>query len=408
MSDYRAIAGVTGTLQQFLYGPMSHAVPGTTVRTGPPSPSLTTGSAAAVNIFLYQVNPNTSWRNADLPMRDREGRVEQRPQAALDLYYLLSFYGSESKMVPQLLLGAAVAALHAHPMLDPGSIPEFLDGKSLEACGLAEQAQVLKFTLMPLSHEELGRIWSVFFQVPYSLSVAYQCSVVLLEADLAPEPPLPVRATRLGAVPWVPARLERVEPPVVEYRAGAVLRLEGSELAGPGLRVRIGEHEVEPRSVTDEVVEIELPANLPAGVNSVRIVHRSSGAEPADTRSNPASFVLVPTVAGAAAFDSREIAGRTTRRLSLPVAPAVRPGQRVELLLNQWPVPEHAAPRSYRLPADGEAASGDRISFLLTRVEAGDYLARVEVDGVASRLATDDDATSAGFGRYTAPRVRIP
>ncbi len=408
MSDYRAIAGVTGTLQQFLYGPLSSAVPGTTVRTGPPSASLMTGSAAAVNIFLYQVNPNTSWRNADLPVRRQDGSVLQRPQAAIDLYYILSFYGSESKMVPQLLLGAAVSALHAQPMLDTASIPEFLDGKSLEACGLAEQAQVLKFTLMPLSHEELGRIWSVFFQVPYTLSVAYQCSVVLLEAEMSPEPALPVLGTRLGALPWEPARIDRVEPQVVEQEPGAVLRLEGTGLAAPRVGVRFGEVEVPPSLVSEEAIEVELPPGLAAGVNPVRVVHRQGESPVHGSRSNPASFVLVPRVVGQAAFESREVAGKAVRLVTVPLAPAVQPGQGVELLLNEWPVPERGTPRSYQLEAGPDAAAGDSVSFPLDGVEAGDYLARVEVDGVASRLSTEDDATSAGFGRYVAPRITIP
>jgi hypothetical protein len=408
MSDYRAIAGVTGTLQQFLYGPLSAAIPGTTVRTGPPSASLLTGSAAAVNIFLYQVNPNASWRNRDLPTRRGDGTLQKRPQIGLDLYYILSFYGSESKMVPQLLLGATVSALHAHPMLDPASIPEFLDGKSLQACGLAEQAQVLKFTLMPLSHEELGRIWSVFFQVPYTLSVAYQCSVVLLESDLKPEPALPVLSTRLGAMPWEPARIDRVEPPVVEAASDAVIRLEGERLAGPRTRVWFGEIEAEPDQVTEEAVEVAVPATLRAGVHTVRVVHGQPGSRVTGARSTPASFVLLPRVVGAAGFESKEIAGKEVSMMTLPVEPPVGSGQSVELLLNEWPAPQRGAARSYRIKADPESIPGETLGFDIQGVGAGAYVARVEIDGVASRLSTEDDATSPEFGRFTAPRVEIP
>lgn len=407
MSDYRAIAGVTGTLQQFLYGPLSAAIPGTAVRTGPPSASLLTGSAAAVNIFLYQVNPNPSWRNRDLPTRRGDGTLERRPQIGLDLYYILSFYGSESKMVPQLLLGATVSALHANPLLDPANIPEFLDGKSLEACGLAEQAQVLKFTLTPLSHEELGRIWSVFFQVPYTLSVAYQCSVVLLEADLKPEPALPVLTTQFGVMPWEPARIDRVEPPVVEHQEGAVIRLEGRGLAAPEVRVGFGESEAKPNLVTDEAIEVELPPALCAGVNAVRVLHRQEGSAAPDGRSNPASFVLLPSVVGAASLESREIAGKETALVTVPVAPPVGSSQSVELLLNEWPAPASGGARSYRLEADPKSIPGERPSFPIGGVAAGGYLARVEVDGVASRLSTEDDATHAEFGRFTAPRIEI-
>lgn len=409
MSDYRAIAGVTGTLQQFLYGPLSAAIPGTTVRTGPPSAGLLTGSAAAVNIFLYQVNPNASWRNKDLPTRRQDGTLQNRPQIALDLYYILSFYGAESKMVPQLLLGATVSALHANPMLDPASIPDFLDGKSLEACGLAEQAQVLKFTLMPLSHEELGRIWSVFFQVPYTLSVAYQCSVVLLEADLNPEPALPVlREPWPSVMPWVAARIDRVEPAVVQPAAGAVIRLEGSGLATADLQVSFGGIDARPTLVTDEVIEVELPAALRAGPNTVRVVHRLPGSASPGMRSNPAAFVLLPQVVGDVEFETREIAGREVSMVTVPVTPSVGSGQSVELLLNQWPAPEHGRARSYQIKADPDSVPGGRPRFAIDDVAAGGYLARVEVDGVASRPSFEDDEAGPELPGFTGPRIEIP
>lgn len=410
MSDYRAIAGVTGTLQQFLYGPLSAAIPGTTIRTGPPSASLLTGGASAVNIFLYQVNPNSSWRNAELPVRRTDGSVEQRPQAALDLYYILSFYGAESKMVPQLLLGAAISALHAFPMLDKASIPEFLDGKSLEACGLAEQAQVLKFTLMPLSHEELGRIWSVFFQVPYTLSVAYQCSVLLLEPDLSPAPALPVLGTRLGAMPWEPARIERVEPAVVEYQESAVIRLEGAGLAGsPAGRLvaQFGDLEVAPSLISQEAVEVELPPELSAGTHSVRLVYFEPASRSPISRSNPVAFVLLPKVIGPASFDSHVIAGKKTRTVSLPVVPPTTPGQSIELLLHPRTKQEGVRQRSYQIKASPQIGSKGSPAFSLDGVEVGEYFVRVEINGVASRLATDDDASSSDFGCYIGPRVTI-
>ncbi len=188
MSDYRAVAGVTVALQQLLQGPAGKAIPGTAVRTGLPSKDPLGGASGMINVFLYQVGPNADWRNAELPVRDAQGKVIGQAQAALDLHYMLSFYGEESRQVPQVLLGMAVATLHARPRLFPDDIPKLLDGKSMEDCGLREQAEVLNFIPEPLSHEELSKIWSVFIQVPYALSIAYRCSVVFIDAGPAPEP----------------------------------------------------------------------------------------------------------------------------------------------------------------------------------------------------------------------------
>ena len=45
------------------------------------------------------------------------GNWRSRPQAALDLHYLLTFYGNEAQLEPQRLLGSVVRTLHARPVL---------------------------------------------------------------------------------------------------------------------------------------------------------------------------------------------------------------------------------------------------------------------------------------------------
>src|SRR5207244_718340 len=67
--------------------------------------------------YLYQVSPNAALTNADLPARRNNGELMQRPQAALDLNYLLTFYGAEAQLEPQRLLASTVRALHARPIL---------------------------------------------------------------------------------------------------------------------------------------------------------------------------------------------------------------------------------------------------------------------------------------------------
>ena len=52
--------------------------------------------------------PNAALRNSDLPTRNHRSVVVQRPTCALDLHYLLSFYGDDSKLEPQRMLGAVV------------------------------------------------------------------------------------------------------------------------------------------------------------------------------------------------------------------------------------------------------------------------------------------------------------
>ncbi len=53
----------------------------------------------------------------------------------------------------------------------------------------------------PLNLEELSKLWSVFFQTAYKLSMAYIANLVLIEADAeTPRPTLPVRSRNIYAI----------------------------------------------------------------------------------------------------------------------------------------------------------------------------------------------------------------
>src|SRR5262245_5237435 len=190
MSNYLAIATVTGTLHNVLTN-ASGAVPGAKISTKRPDGASAEAQDPGINIFLYQVTPNAAYRNADLPTRTANGQLVQRPQTALNLHYLLSFYGDETRLEPQRLLGAVARQLHARPLLTKEDIIQTLANPPydtlLAKSNLADQVDLVRFTPLGLSLEELSKVWSIFFQSPYVLSVVYQGSVVLIETDDAPQ-----------------------------------------------------------------------------------------------------------------------------------------------------------------------------------------------------------------------------
>ena len=185
MSNYLAIATVTATLASCLLPVLQAAVPGVEeVSTRRPDDPRSAEIKPHANIFLYQVTPNAAWRNADLPTRRGDGLLVQRPQAALDLHYLLTFYGSETYLEPQRLLGATVSHLYARPILTRAAIqlaqkmadqgvepiqPGEETGDPLEEAAhflvdsdLAGQIELIRFTPLPLNLEELSKLWSIF------------------------------------------------------------------------------------------------------------------------------------------------------------------------------------------------------------------------------------------------------
>lgn len=108
MSNFLAVATITAVLRLLLQGPADDGVSGAVVTTERPDARANSSTGAGVNVFLYQVRPNAALRNADLATRSASGQLLQRRQAALDLLYLLSFYGDDTELEPQRLLGSVV------------------------------------------------------------------------------------------------------------------------------------------------------------------------------------------------------------------------------------------------------------------------------------------------------------
>ncbi|MCB1830573.1 MAG: DUF4255 domain-containing protein, partial [Gammaproteobacteria bacterium] len=212
-----------------------------------------------VNLFMYQVTPNSAWINADLPTRSSSGALIQRPVIALDLHYLLTFYGSDANLEPQRVLGSALRTLHARPIITAAMIQATLDAAEVEdpqhfllGSNLGDDVERVKLTPLPLSLEELSKLWSVLFQTPYSLSVAYVGTVVLLESEQAPQRALPVRVRHISAVPFRRALIERIvdidpaNPLPESIEINDIVELQGSQLDGSVSLVRVGEAQLQP------------------------------------------------------------------------------------------------------------------------------------------------------------------
>lgn len=407
MSNFLAIATVTATLQTVLQGAVGADVAGATVTTVRPDGSDNGLPPRGVNIYLYQVTPNSAWRNADLPTRSSDSRLIQRPRVALDLHYLLTFYGSELTLEPQRVLGSVARTLHAQPLLTRDEIratrQNALDDDPdhfLRDSDLADDVELVKFMPLSLSLEELSKLWSVFFQTPYTLSMAYLATTVLIEAEVAPQRPLPVRVRNITAFPFQRAVIEKVVSAAGDQEPVTftdTVLIKGQQLAGGVRAVSVGEVELLPDDVTNPEIRLLLTdSNLRAGVQGVQL-HYTNGAA-----SNVAPLILRPRIT---------INGAGVTATTIPVAfePAVGRRQQVMLYLNELGAPVNRPPRAYSFPApanngiaDETVTSTTTISFAIAGVEPGNYLVRIQVAGAESLLTTDGD------GNYNGPQVTSP
>ena len=408
MSTALAVAAVTAALRQLFIEFFNErdvrtqiggrdivfsAQPPGTIATG-------NGESLRLNIFLYQTAVNSGWINVGLPVRSGRAQRVNAPPLALDLHYLLTAYASED-FDAEVILGFAMQMLHEQPGLGRRKLRELAIGGSadplplLAAANLSEQAEQVKFTPQAMSGEEMSKLWTAF-QAQYRPSAAYHASVVLIESEFPTRSALPVREPRLHVRPLRRPHIDAVTPQIAT--AGAALTLSGHSLSADDVQIAFGgQPPVTVLSIGDQSLEVNLPAALRSGINTVQVVHPID-VDPGPERefrrgaeSNVVAFMLAPRiVTGPTVTPEPE-----SRLITLSVDPPAENDQRVELLLGSQAFP-------------GETISGELHFRIPNAVASGDYLIRVRVDGAESALMVDSDPASPSYNEYTGPEVTIP
>ncbi len=405
MSNTLAIATVTAVLEARITALLAaNNLSGFAVSTTHPTSEPDPG----VYLKLYRIVPHAQLRNLDLPTRREDGSVSTRPRLALELHFLFSFVGESGTYDAERLAGLVMTDLHATPVLTQASIRDFVDGLAadhvLARADLGDQLERVHFTPESLDLENLARLWTMLNQSYYGLSVSYQASVVLLDADVRAGESLPIAATGITVVPSVAPRLRRAHAegstqPVVAI--GQTLVVEGSGLRGASTWLRIGGQTFAVPATALRPGAIVFPLTgalgLRAGVVALQVLHRVDVDESAveDLRDGPESnalaIAIVPTVTpvsvtplGGGRFDVR-----------LTVAPVPDATQQVELQLASLSGSARIGTTLWRLVA------GD-VVFTVAGLASGDWLARVRVDGAASL------PTLGAGGSYDAPAVTVP
>jgi len=403
MSNYLAIATVTAALQQVLQTPLLNAVPGASVGFSRPDGKNGGQKGPVVNAYLYRVTPNTAYRNVDLPTRRADGTLVKTPLTALDLHYLFTFRGNDEKFEPQVMLGVVASTLDAQPLLSPLNIQNAINFYTaiLKNSTLNTQIERVRFTPTALTLEEFTKLWSAFFQVEYSLSIAYQASVVLIESSDVPQEALPVQARNIYVLPFEQPVITQVSAqaggPIVPT---STLIIQGTHLVSDVTTtiVQIGDLPVTPAKATNTTITLPVPTVLKAGVLGVQVVQQLEIGTPPmlhpGFESNVLAMVLHPTISAGLV---------TTAQVPVTIQPAVQPGQRVTLLLNEATLPPPSPPAAYSFALPPQPVSTNNLNFAISGLPSGtiEYFIRVSVDGAESLL--DLDPASPNYG----PKVTI-
>lgn len=426
MSSALAIAGVTAVLRDRLNdGLVNQNVTGVlgstvSISVSPPDrvvPSEGTESSQ-LNLFLYQVTPNTGWRNEGLPSHDASGRHRlTNPPLALDLHYLISAY-SAGDLHAEILLGYAMQLMHEFPVITREMIRTALNPspdmgldlppalRALADCGLADQVEQLRVTPQFLNTEEMSKLWTAT-QANYRPTAAYHVSVVLIEATGPTSPSLPVLSrgefdtvsgrergvavapSLIPPLPMIEAVIPAGRQPVV--RLGESVTLEGHHLDGTSREVhlrndRFSVDERLPATGPDAddrlpfVIPASRAADFPVGVYDVT----GQVLRPGDTdarETNRLACIIAPNITNLPQAVVRDVGGDA--HITLDFTPALRIGQTVSLLLGQREI----SPESFLPPPPLPAITTTTLDFIVDSAEVGAALARLRIDGIESPVA---------------------
>ena len=180
MSNFLAIATVTEALRQFILRSLSPEI-GLPVLVQAQRPPTEPPAEATITVFCYQVAPDPHLRNLDAPTRAADGTLLTKPQAALDLHYLISFYGDEAQLVPQRMLGVVVRSLYEQPTLQAADIQTAAAQAFLLGSDLNAAPERVRFTPTHMDIDDLYKLWTMMSQTQMALSLTYQATLVLID-----------------------------------------------------------------------------------------------------------------------------------------------------------------------------------------------------------------------------------
>ncbi|KAA3662471.1 MAG: DUF4255 domain-containing protein [Chloroflexi bacterium] len=404
MSDAIAISAITRTLIKKLHAYFGHVFPDETSPgiSAKPLDKVDASEGDVINLYLYHMTINSSWRNMDTPWKVKPGELG-RPPLPLNLYYLLTAYSTEEAgevLTGDLrgthrLLGMAMSILHDFPILTAEDINKELDEADSNAYRFVAPEKV-RLTVHPLTLDDLSKIWTGF-QASYRLAVAYEVSVVLIESQHPNAAALPV--LRRGSKDRGPRVVSNLFPTITEIRRpagtrfgiqlGDEIEIHGQRLSGDSLEINVAHPklaapaslELDTESTAQKLTVTLPPADTnnewAAGVNSVSVTIKNDG----DDFVRTTNQMPLPLSSKLTINETQVTRVGDIATITIGCVPDVYKDQQVLLLLASKEVPP--------TPFLGDSTSSLEFAITLTDDEvdtmpAGGFVVRLRVDGVDS------------------------
>jgi hypothetical protein len=421
VSNALAIAAVSAAFLRRVLAAANRAVPQAKVRLGAPTAKLAEEAKPLVNLHLFRVEPNAAHVNNHLPSRNSTGQSRGPSRLSLDLHYVMSFYGDHESFEPDRMVAEVMLSLDHEPLLSRSTISNALgDNDEIASSDLSEAVARLRVSRQLMTLDDLSKIWSVLYQVPYALSLVYEIDHLEIETAERPSVPIPVARPEIWVSPLASLRLdsagatpERTMAPVW----GGTLQVRGQGLAMAGLSLEVDGTPLTMTAVERKPTMLVVPldattfagAELGIGVHRLQAVAPSLSPGQPDQlriRSNALAFAISPAIA-IGGVDAPGGGATATGTVTIAVTPAVGSGQTVRLLLD---CRDPAQPSQWILPGRDPQVGGQpetSLTFPFSDLPRGDYLVRADVDGLLSPVVIDTNSTSSTRGQIIGPEITL-
>jgi hypothetical protein len=293
--------------------------------------------------------------------------------------------------VAQLLLAQTVRVINAHPFLARDVIADAAAASSnphVQASDVAEQAECIRVTPTNLGVDGLAKIWGMYPDTAYRLSLGYVATTIILEGDDKPEPALPVQAPSVSAGPLAAAKLFSIH---VEANGSALtLVLAGEGFTNDCLVVVDGSEaillnpEITANRITIPLGNDDFPGLRSAHVERSTLINGRSFTVSSESQ----AYMIRPLV---------DTVQRTGGNVTVKTLRTIDKNQVAEIVL----APLGGGP-AVVLPVPVRAAKGKTLKANLAGVASGDYLVRLRVDGATSM------ASVVGDPLVPTPTVTVP
>ncbi len=422
MANALALASVTAVLKDILNDGLANGnidAIGQFAVTALPLDQVTDDESDPVNrlnIYMWHATRNPGWANMRMPARTQAGARQDSPYLALDMHFILTATGAE-ELNAEILLGYGMQVLHETPVLTRDAVRDSLgaaggpvDAALLPAAhqfivdsDLADQFEQIRITPAvpdtenPMQLEGISNLWSAF-SAPLRPSALYHVSCVLIESRAPVRSALPVltlggrtaqlRRPFITRVSRLPEGAGGARDPIGSVEPGDWVAIEGTSLASELMRVRLGDRvlRVDAANAANARVDVQLPADIQAGLTAVQIEHlftpEGGGADRLWEMSNTQPVVIAPLLA-AHAVNGAAAAGRFTGDVTATLAHPVGADQVAAMLFNPLP---GSAEVAFSVRCRARDAVGTELVADVRDVAAESYLIRVEVGGAASAL----------------------